>query len=163
MGNNMNNELIVYKSGPTNAVTLVFIPGYSSGLETPIIASLVSTLSKIGDFNIFGLNTFFQHDKSPTLENSADALKAALAAFRKDAAGKVILIGKSIGGAFALESAQHSDAVVVLGLPVRLGWPPRLSVLKGSGHELPNYESEWSNRLQDFSLPLLLLGGDKDD
>lgn len=81
---------------------------------------------------------------------------------------KVIMVGKSIGGIIALGLLTEGhfpnlSTVVILGLPLKLGFPPRINQLNKDGEPDYNYKNEFRNLLAKAKFPVVILQGELDD
>lgn len=162
----MHSAIVKYSFSESNKKTLVFIPGYSGGLEVPTIKELVDFYTKQGAYNIFGLNLDYQSDALDKFELSQKILIEAVKEISNKASGSsVILFAKSLGGSLAVFNADKLpiSKIVVLGCSVVLGWPQRISLLKTGNPIIPNYKNEWKEICEHIDVPTLILTGSSDD
>ncbi len=162
----MNNSIIEYSFTKSNKKTLIFIPGYSGGLEAPAIKELVDYFIERNKSNVFGINLDYVHDTPDIFDSSQKNFITTVSEIASNAPDtEVILFAKSLGGALALFNcpALPVAKMVVLGFPVVLGWPQRISLLQSEKQTVPDYRSEWAEALNAIEVSTLILSGDSDD
>lgn len=164
--NAMNTVIVEYSFSEENKETLVFVPGYSGGLEVSTIKKLVDFYIKKGSYNVFGLNLDYQHDVPDTFAESQSSLVEAIKEISKMFPDTPItLFAKSLGGSLAIFNSDklNTSKIVVLGCSVVLGWPQRISLLSTQNPTIPDYKKEWEEALKDINIPTLILAGMTDD
>lgn len=157
---------VEYSFDVSNKETIVFVPGYSQGLDSPVISSLKDVFMCRTGMNVFGVPMAYAEDTMDSFDSSQERLHKAIQEIAKKAPdSKITLAGKSIGGSLALFNAQMLGVtkIVILGPSVVLGWPQRISLLNSKDTILPDYKAEWSDMLMRASIPTLFLCGDHDD
>ncbi len=162
----MNEIIVGYSFSESNKETLVFVPGYSGGLEVSTIKELIDFYIKKDGYNVFGLNLDYRHDVLDEFIQSQDCLVEAVKEISNKASGAhVTLLAKSLGGSLAIFNAEklNISKIVVLGCSVVLGWPQRISLLGAENPTIPDYKEEWGVTLKDISVPTLILAGMSDD
>lgn len=162
----MNEIIVEYSFSESNKETLVFVPGYSGGLEVSTIKEPIDFYIKKGVYNVFGLNLDYRHDILDEFIQSQDRLVEAVKEISNKASGThVTLLAKSLGGSLAIFNASELPVsrIVVLGCSVVLGWPQRISLLNAESPTIPDYKEEWSKTLKDIDVPTLILTGTSDD
>lgn len=162
----MNKVIVEYSLLESNKETLIFVPGYSGGLEVSTIKELIDYFLQQGGYNIFGLNLDYQNDTPDDFEESQESLVEAINEIARQAPNsRIILLAKSLGGSLAIFNAEKLPVskIVVLGCSVILGWPQRISLLKSENPSIPDYKSEWKETLEDVRVPTLVLSGSSDD
>jgi predicted alpha/beta-hydrolase family hydrolase len=162
----MNKAIVEYSFSETNNETLVFVPGYSGGLEVSTITELVDFFVKKGGYNVFGLNLDYQHDVPDVFAESQSSLVEMTNGISNKTPGTAItLLAKSLGGSLAIFNAEklNISRIVVLGCSVILGWPQRVSLLDTKNPIIPDYKREWGAALENISVPTLILAGISDD
>lgn len=160
------NNVVEYSFSKANKKTVVFIPGYSGGLEVSTIKELVSYFVKQNTYNVFGINLDYVNDIQDEFKASQESLIASVRKIASKASdSEVILLAKSLGGSLTLFNYQELPVskIVVLGCSVVLGWPQRISLLQSKNPEIPDYKSEWNKVLNKINVPTLILSGDSDD
>lgn len=158
----MNATIVEYCFSGTNKETLVFVPGYSGGLEVSTIKELIDFYIKKGGYNVFGLNLDYQHDVLDEFAKSQNSLVESIGEISNRAPDTAItLFAKSLGGSLAIFNAKklNISKIVVLGCSVVLGWPQRISLLNTENPTIPDYKKEWSETLKDIGMPTLILAG----
>lgn len=162
----MSNIIVEYTFLESNKETLIFVPGYSGGLEISIIKHLVDYFLQQGDCNIFGLNLDYQNDIQDEFKKSQeDLIKAVDEIYRRAPNSRIILLAKSLGGSLAIFNLDKLlvSKIVILGSAVVLGWPQRISLLKSEKPVIPDYRNEWGKTLMSINVPTLVLSGSSDD
>jgi predicted alpha/beta-hydrolase family hydrolase len=162
----MKTGLVRYSFSESNKKTLVFLPGYSGGLEVSIIKYLIEYYVMQGSYNVFGLTVPYQEDTPDLFDSSQTAIISLLQQVRVEAQDSdITLLAKSLGGSIALSNSEALpvDKLVVLGCSVVLGWPQRVSILKMQCPVIPDYKLEWGDVLQGITKPTLIINGGKDN
>jgi len=161
----MDNGVISYAFSESNKTTVVFVPGYSGGLEAPVIQALVEHFST-KTTNVFGIPMSYENDTPDLYNTSQERLITCLQEIKAQTPEtEIILMAKSLGGSLALFNSDKLPVqkIVVLGCSVVLGWPQRISLLKASELALPDYKTQWGSMLASLSIPTLIISGEKDD
>ena len=162
----MNDNVIQYSFSEKNSHTMVFVPGYSGGLEIPILKNLIEYYVRKGGYNIFGLHIPYNEDIQEVFDDSQKKLISHLEYIKSEAPNTdIILCARSLGGSLALynHAKLPIDKLVLLGCSIVLGWPQRISLLSMGKPVIPNYELEWSDVFEKLNIPLLVISGDNDD
>ena len=81
---------------------------------------------------------------------------------------KIVLIGKSLGGVVnAIYCSKNVSATIlsvfIIGFPFKLGFPPRLELLKDQDPILPDYVSQYDNLFKSIKTQVFVIQGDSDD
>lgn len=162
----MLKQFTVYHFDPENKKTLVFLPGYSSGLSAPIIKALTSVYAERKACDVLGLEMLYQEDVPDAYGQSQERIRSTINGFATLYPEKeLILVAKSLGGALCLHNLNDLKVagLVVLGFPVVLGWPQRISLLSKKDSQIPDYKSEWLPILNQIRTPVRIVTGDSDD
>lgn len=162
----MSKVIVEYSFLESNKETLIFVPGYSGGLEVSTIKELADYFLQQGGYNVFGLNLDYQNDVQDEFYNSQESLvKAINEISHKVPNSSITLVAKSIGGSLAIFNVEKLPVskIVVLGCSIILGWPQRISLLKSENQTIPDYKNEWKEILEGISVPTLILSGSSDD
>ena len=155
--------LKLLKQGDKKNIILL-VPGYTSGFQAEIF---VDFLTKVPEgYCVYGVVIDYQHTDDFTI--SMQEIENALAELRaeyKDA--ELTMVAKSLGAALCLGislSDYQVNKLVILGLPMVLGWPPRMSMLlegkKFSFSILDEYKPLF---LKNRHTHLVLIAGSNDD
>jgi pimeloyl-ACP methyl ester carboxylesterase len=164
--NTMPDAFTQYSFEKKNKITLIFIPGFSGGLEVDIISSIVEHFSNKKSFDVLGLNLLYAKDGVDEFKISQKILVDTLLYFSQNFPDKHIhLIGKSLGGSLSLFNLQKLSvkSLTILGCSVVLGWPQRLSLLSSASPTIPDYKTEWQPIFKSVSTPVTILTGENDD
>lgn len=162
----MLKQFTVYHFDPKNKKTLIFIPGYSSGLSAPIIKALAFVYSEKKTCDVLGLEMFYERDTPDAYDQSLERIQSAINELAVLYPKKeLMLVAKSLGGALCLHVLNDLKVagLVVLGFPVVLGWPQRISLLSSKDFKIPDYKSEWLPILNQIRTPVRIVSGDSDD
>ncbi len=164
--NTMPEAFTKYSFDKKNKTTLIFIPGFSGGLEVDIISSIVGHFSNKNSFDVLGLNLPYSKDGVDEFNLSQEILTDSLLNFSQNFPNKdVHLVGKSLGGSLSLFNLEKLSvkSLTILGCSVVLGWPQRLSLLSSTDPTIPDYKTEWQPILKSVSTSVTILTGEMDD
>lgn len=162
----MLENVIEYAYSEKYTKTLIFVPGYSGGLEVSTISSLIDYFVESHDVNVYGINMSYHEDTIDLFDGSQKRLIAIVNEICSKVPNiEVVLIGKSLGGSLALfnQNELKVSKIVVLGCSIVLGWPQRISLLKAENPKIPDYKKEWEDALESLDVPTLILSGGVDD
>lgn len=162
----MKDELKKYAFSETNQKTLIFLPGYSGGLQAPIIAALTKHFEAENDIDVLGIELPYESDHVDQFNVSQNVIVTVISSFSQEFPNKnIYIIAKSLGGSLALFDAHKLPVkgIVILGCSFVLGWPQRISLLSSSNPVIPDYKKEWSPVLQEAPIPVKIITGEKDD
>lgn len=158
--------IIEYSFSEKNKKTLVFLPGYSDGLDVYLIKELVKKFSNEDNYNVFGIKLNFKQDIQDVFsESQQDLVNSVIEIYNKTPNTEIVLIAKSLSGSLVLANSKKLpvNGIIILGSSIVLGWPQRISILQSQHPTIPDYKSEWFNILSDIDLQTLILSGDLDD
>ncbi len=108
-------------------------------------------------------------DPSPDFRDEIEELNAIyIETIKKYKPLRVLMIGKSIGAVISLGwiSVRKDSSVAgigVLGLPFKLGYPPRIQELSRDGDSTYDYAGEYRKLLSSVNVPIFILQGELDD
>lgn len=162
----MEENIIQYSFSKDNTNTMVFVPGYSGGLETPILKILIEYYVQKGGCNIFGVLLPYKEDAQDAFDDSQKTLILHLEYIKSLAPNTdIILCAKSLGGSLALYNYAKLpiSKLIILGCSIVLGWPQKISLLNIENPSIPNYKVEWADTLRKVNVPLLIISGERDD
>lgn len=162
----MTAPWVSYYTEPRNKRALFFLPGYTNGLSTQLIENLISLYADRKTCDVFGLEMQYEEDTPDVFDQSQERIRSAVRKFSAVHPDKeIVVVAKSLSGALCLYNLNELNigGLVVLGFPVVLGWPPRISLLSLSTFPTPDYRSEWSPVLRRVSTPARIVNGDSDD
>ncbi len=150
----------------------LFLHGASEGFNTELIQFLFQKLNERQN-ECFGFD--FEYIKSggqPSLQNEKEIeeLKNVIDSFQKKGYQKINIIGKSMGGVISLHEDIISNPIVnkiiILGFPVKIGFPLELDLLKENPFkEKPGYVKDYVehlNKLGDLLNKLTIIQGLED-
>ncbi len=166
-----NNGLEYFSSEHPQKGIAIYLHSLTQGPDSEFAQSIVRGLVEDG----YGVWTFsfdfFINKSKPSsgLKEECDLLDQVISFLdEKNSGQNLTLIGKSLGGSIALAYAasRKTDRVkeiVVLGLPLALGFPPRVDLLKGAESEPFDAVEEYQNLLQSVDCDVRVIQGDADD
>ena len=149
----------------------VLSPGYSEGTKSVFIDEITRFLTNI-NINVVTLDYRFhlspKNEPSQDLSYEVDELERCIENILKVNHPKSLtLIGKSLGGVISLAYLKKFNKknfpCVILGLPLLLGFPPKLTLLKEKSLLLPLFQKEYSSLLENLSSKIYIIQGTKDD
>jgi len=162
----MSQELVEYSFQESNQRTIVMVPGYTGGLEVSAIQEIVKHLVSCGNINVFGVPMSYAKDNLDVFDASQRRLVSCLSQIVSKVSGTdIVLVAKSLGGSLSLFNhlSLRISRMILLGCPVILGWPQRISLLKVDNPVIPDYKKEWNDALLTLSVPTLILSGELDN
>jgi esterase/lipase len=155
-----------YSFNKENKQSLIFLPGYTGGLETFFIKELISRFTEKKEYDVFAVDIDYKSDIIDSFEKSQEKIKDLISEYKDQHPQKnVCVIAKSLSGSLCLHlfDSLKVSKMIILGFPVVLGWPPRISLLNQDNTKIPNYKKEWREALEKISKPVKILSGEKDD
>lgn len=162
----MSKDIIEYSFSSTNKKTLIFIPGYSGGLNVSTIKKLVDYFVSQSLYNVYGVTLDYEHDTLDVFDSSQEKLiQSVKEIVTKTSGTEIILLAKSLGGSLAVVNYRKLpvNKLVILGCSVVLGWPQRISLLESRNPVIPNYKTEWNEVFSGVTTPILIISGSADD
>lgn len=162
----MLDDFIIYNFKEENKNALIFLPGYTGGLNVPLLKGLIEYYSLKKDCDVLGLDLEYEKDSPDLYTDSQKRIIGSVSEFVSNNPQKtVILIAKSLGSSLCIMNTLQLKikGIVALGFPVVLGWPQRISLLSKEVSEIPDYISEWTPILAENTLPTKIINGDMDD
>jgi pimeloyl-ACP methyl ester carboxylesterase len=115
--------------------------------------------------------SFFRKEQGPSanLVEEVNDLKQALEGLPDAFRGlSRILVGKSIGAITTLKYVRDTKdslvkAIISVGLPLGLGFPPDLQLLPSRAPRKPSFAEEYSALIKELGVPIVVVQGDQDD
>lgn len=165
-----HKEIFIYGDEDNHEKIVVLSGGSSKGHATGFTAGLARELAGRGhlvlayDYDFLGKGNLPEGSLEPEADELGSVLEYAKARFR----GGIILMGKSLGGVLSLffqakYKDERVDKVCILGLPLVLGYPVRLGLLKEKDPVLPDYYKEYEGMLRGFATDVTVVQGEADD
>lgn len=155
-----------YNFNISNEQSLIFLPGYKGGYETFLIKGLISYFLERKEYDIFGIDIDYTIDTIDSFEKSQEKIKNLTLEYKEKYPQKnLCVVAKSLSGSLCLYlfDKLKVNEMIILGFPVVLGWPPRISLLNQNNPKIPNYREEWSPILKKINRPVKILNGERDD
>lgn len=169
----LDHGCTLHTSGVPGRGLVVFLHAFSTGYDTPFMQAVLRALVVTAQMDVVTVEfNYFRekHAVSPGLEEEMKQLVDVLAYAEQLTAGrKLFVVGKSLGGVIALKTLAQTTqvfsvtSVSVLGLPMALGYPPRLELLSGASIEPFDARSEYRHLLSSLHIPLHIIQGGADD
>ena len=163
----MLDNFIVFSFKKENKKTLIFLPGYTSGFDTPLLKGLIEYYSsREKDIDVLGINLEYQKDEPDLYTVFQEKIIKFTTKFAETYPQKeVVLVAKSLSGSLCISNSSllKVKGLIALGFPVILGRPPKISLLSIENPKLPNYKQEWMPALINNKLPISILSGGDDD
>ena len=150
----------------------LFVHGSSEGFNSELIQFLYKELKKVGK-DCYGFDFEYIKNKAKPSDNNVEEIKELrkiISAFEKKGYQQINLIGKSMGGIISLHKDIISDPkinkIIILGFPVKLGYPIDLKLLARKPF-IPklNYRNEYIkhlNKINHLSSKIAIVQGLKD-
>jgi len=161
----MEERMITYNFDPKNTKAFILIPGYTGSFSAPMLTKLIEFLKKEKGIDVLGLDLDYRDDQLDVFSTSQQTLKKVVQDFKDEYPGKeIIIIAKSLGGALSLYNLQELrvDGLVIIGFPIVLGWPQRISLLGLKDPQIPEYSLEWSTKLKSITTSVQIINGSGD-
>lgn len=155
-----------YAFKKSNKITLVFLPGFNGGLSTPIIKFTINNFIHRKNIDVLGMELFYKDDHMDIFDKSQNSIIDAIKYLQKEYPHKqVYIVAKSLGGSISLFNLEKMaiKGLVILGFPVVLGWPQRVSLLSSNNPITLEYKSEWIDSLLSILIKTTVVTGFKDD
>lgn len=167
------SEIYLYEGDDRsdNKKKIIFTHGMNCSYASEFMQYIINFLTKkrfsIGTFEF----KFLLRKKPPSgdLLKEIEELAEVVNYMKSIGIEDICLLGKSLGGVInlafqSLFKDEKIKSLIQLGLPVKLGYPPRLNLLKEKKPILPNYLVEYEKLLKSFnSEKFFIIQGNKDD
>lgn len=152
-------------------ITAIYCHSFAQDSSHEFSQRVLALLSKLG-INASSFDFTYVKNKRDPSSNLSDEVsqldEVVERVISKENPKQLLLVGKSLGGVIALAwTAQQKIripvCVVVLGLPHKLGLPPRLELLKTGNDPTFDYKNEYLKLLEKISDRIIIFQGDQDD
>jgi dienelactone hydrolase len=162
----MKKELITYRNDDEVTRAYFIIPGFTDGLKSELACNLREYVMQQQNAAVFGLLLAYRRDIVDDYRESQQFIFDTITEYQQNnPTHEIFIFGISLGGALSFYGLHNvtNISLTILGLPLRVGWPCRISLLSAQNPQLPDYVTEYKPIFENFAGTFTIINGGADD
>lgn len=167
----LSNEIYLFSKNDNPKDIVIFSHSLSKNYESDLSQSILESLYK-KDIGIVVFNFYFFKNNTNPSANLIDEITQLnlIISLVKDRLrpNKISLVGISLGGVINTSCClgiknKEISSIFIVGFPFKLGFPPKINLLKDSNPVIPNYFLEYKQLFKLVNRRVFVIQGDRDD